>query len=307
MMPSSACAWASAASTSSQACQRFSMAIEGADAGIGDARRGRQRVASGAHWRTLLQSGRTSPSGSSTTLQSSSNTIVDALVGGVGRPVGLAGARERDPGLRHAVGQRLRAGLVVPLADHVERVEHERHFDRMAGLQACRRRPAISQAKSYIQTGALARAALRSASMIRAHGEVRHGERRDAAGRPGSPRDRGACSRRASSAAASPATAAMRLRSSSSLSVRFHTASSGARKIADSSLVPPTRIGMSSDTAGAAGSNGCAGSTLAVDHRAEIVAVEQGKRGPGQGRLRRRDGFLQTFERQGLQRRAGRR
>ena len=54
----------------------------------------------------------------------------------------------------------------------------------------------------------------------------------------------------------------MRLRSSSSVTVRFHTASSGARKIADSSLVPPIMIGTSSDIAGAAGSKGWPGSTL---------------------------------------------
>src|SRR6185295_14550759 len=54
------------------------------------------------------------------------------LVRGVSRPVGLAGAREGGPGPRYAVSQRLGIRLVMALADHIQRVEDERHFDRMA-------------------------------------------------------------------------------------------------------------------------------------------------------------------------------
>jgi len=80
------------------------------------------------------------------------------------------------PRLRHAVGQRLGARRAVRFANHMQRIKDERDLDGVRRLQP----PAeagVSQSKRYVQTGALARADLRSARSTVRTPEVRRGER----------------------------------------------------------------------------------------------------------------------------------
>src|SRR5262245_23925691 len=61
-----------------------------------------------------------------------------AAVGRVGGPARIAGGREAQPARVHLVGERLRRGVAGDrgAAGGAERVEHERHLEVVAGLQA---------------------------------------------------------------------------------------------------------------------------------------------------------------------------
>src|SRR6185503_18127563 len=139
--------------------------IQSAQARVGDAGRGGKRVAGHQAVATLAHSGRTSLSGSSTGLDSSLNTMVVRLSAVYGAqsalPVRANVAQVFDTLSATAWSPGLRCRS--PITPSVSNTNGTSIEWQDLSLPS---KAGVSQANSYIQTGALARAALRSASKV---------------------------------------------------------------------------------------------------------------------------------------------